>query len=305
MSTPSRTMSDAAPDRQAAAAPVAKARPLYWSLRRELWENRSIVAAPLAASAIVLLGFLIHAIHLPRDMRAVLALDPAAQAASLAKPYNLAAVVIILTALFVAVVYCLGALQSERRDRSILFWKSLPVSDLTTVLGKALIALAVLPLITVATIIVVHLAMLLLGTAILLLDGVSAVALFTRLPLGRMELVLLYGVATLTLWYAPIYLWLLLVSGWARRAASLWALLPPLALCVVERIAFGTATIFSWLGRRLGGSFAAAFADGAPGPLVQPDPLKFLATPGLWVGLALAAGFLAATIRLRHHRDPI
>ena len=293
-------------------------RPFYWSVRRELWENRSIAVAAPGAGAIVLVGFLIGAAHVPRDMRAVLALDPASQGGALARPYDVAAAVIFLTTLLVGLAYCLGALHGERRDRSILFWKSLPVSDLTTVLGKAIVPLAVLPLIAAATAIVLQLVMLLLSTAILLADGVSAAPLFTELALPRMDLVLLYGLATLALWYAPIYSWLLLVSGWARRAAFLWAVLPPLALCVIERIGFGTETFFDMLAHRLGGSFAAAFgpspapifAPGGPAHalgrrLPQPDPLKFLETPGLWLGLAAAAGMLAATVWLRRRRDPI
>ena len=51
----------------------------------------------------------------------------------------------MLTAFLVGVFYCLDALHGERRDRSILFWKSLPVSDLTTVLAKASVPCRVLP----------------------------------------------------------------------------------------------------------------------------------------------------------------
>ncbi|WP_428395217.1 hypothetical protein [Lichenicoccus sp.] len=288
---------------------IRATRPFFWSIRRELWENRSITVAPLAASATVLLGFLVGASHLARDMRRVLALDASRQGAELAKSYEIASVVVIVTTLLVGFMYCLGALHGERRDRSILFWKSLPVSDRTTVLAKAVIPLAVLPLLAVATVVVLQLVMLLLSTAILLADGVSATPLWTKLPLPRMDLELLYGLATLALWYAPIHLWLLLVSGWARRAAFLWAVLPPLALCVLEKIAFGSTKVFAALIHRLTGSVAAAFTEppGGDGPagLSQLDPLKFLGTPGLWTGLALSAAFLAAAIWLRRHRDPI
>ena len=57
--------------------------------------------------------------------------------------------------------YCLDALYGERRDRSILFWKSLPVSDLTTVLSKASIPIVVLPLLTFAVTVATQLIMLL------------------------------------------------------------------------------------------------------------------------------------------------
>src|SRR4029077_3603918 len=107
-------------------------RPLYWSVRRELWENRSIYIAPLIVAVVVLFGFLLSTIGLPERRRAVLLLDPAKARAAIDMPYNVAAMMLIFTASIVGVFYCLDALHGERRDRSILFWKSLPVSDLTT-----------------------------------------------------------------------------------------------------------------------------------------------------------------------------
>ncbi len=65
-----------------APAAVSATRPMYWSLRRELWENRSIYIAPLAAAAVFLFGFMLSLIGLPHKMRAALALDPAHAARS-------------------------------------------------------------------------------------------------------------------------------------------------------------------------------------------------------------------------------
>src|SRR5437870_6458459 len=115
----------------------------YWSMRRELWENRSIYIAPLMVAIVVLFGFLVSTIGLPERRRAVLLLDPAKARAAIEAPYDMAAIMLILTAFIVGVFYCLDALHGERRDRSILFWKSLPVSDLTTLLSKATIPLVV------------------------------------------------------------------------------------------------------------------------------------------------------------------
>ncbi|MDQ2964222.1 MAG: ABC transporter permease, partial [Pseudomonadota bacterium] len=200
------------------------------------------------------------------------------------------------------------ALHSERRDRSILFWKSLPVSDLTTVLSKASIPLVVLPLLTFAIIVALKLIMLLLSTAVLLANGLSAAPLWTQVPLLRMSLMLLYGLIAFTLWYAPIYGWLLLISGWARRTTFLWAMLPPLAICVVEAIAFHTSHFASMLKYRLTGAFAEAFAEAHGDPVIeleQLDPVRFLSSPGLWIGLVVAAAFLAAAVWLRRYREPI
>ena len=120
-------------------------RPFYWSVWRELWENRSIYIAPLIVAAVQVFGFAISTIGLAERRRAVLLLDPAKQRAAIEQPYDMAAMMMIFTVFIVGVFYCLDALHGERRDRSILFWKSLPVSDLTTVLSKAIIPLVVLP----------------------------------------------------------------------------------------------------------------------------------------------------------------
>jgi ABC-2 type transport system permease protein len=288
-------------------AAVSQTRPLYWSVRRELWENRSIYIAPLAVAAVVLLGFLISATNLSERRRALLLLDPAQQQAVIEKPYDIAAMLMIATAFIVGVFYCLDALHGERRDRSILFWKSLPVSDLTTVLSKASIPVVILPLLVFTITIGTQLIMLLLSTAVVLMNGLSPTT-WTQLPMFQMSLVLLYGLIALALWHAPIYGWLLLVSGWARRATFLWAVLTPLAICVFERIAFGTSHFASLLQDRLFGFAAQAFdfsAHGTIGSLTQLTPLRFLSMPGLWIGLAFAAAFLAAAVRLRRYREPI
>jgi len=224
-------------------------------------------------------------------------------------PYDAAAGLLMGTALLVGVFYCLDALHGERRDRSILFWKSLPVSDLTTVLSKASIPLMVLPLFTFAITVVTQWIMLLLSTVVLLMSGVSAAPLWTHLSLFQMSLLLFYHLLTVhVLWHAPIYAWLLLVSAWARRAAFLWAALPLVAIYIVEKIAFNTSYFIAMLEHRLSGGGAEAIT--APNsfpmdPMTHLTPGNFLGSPGLWIGLAVAAAFLAAAVRLRRNQGPI
>jgi ABC-2 type transport system permease protein len=239
-----------------------------------------------------------------------MALDSSHQHEALTMPYDCAAFLIILTAFIVAVFYCLDALHGERRDRSVLFWKSLPVSDFTTVLSKASIPLVALPLVIFPIIVATQGIMLLLHAAVLRGGGLSAAPLWTQLHFFALSLALLYALAVMALWYAPIYGWLLVVSGWARRATFLWAVLPLLAICVVEKFAFNTAYFGSFLKHRLVGWYAqssvvcgwgAAPAD----PLKNLAPGKFLSTPGLWLGLVFAVVFFAAAVRLRRYRGPI
>jgi ABC-2 type transport system permease protein len=138
----------------ASSPPIAPAMPanrlFEWSIRREFWENRSLYIAPLSVAAVVLFGSAIGAISLPRRRQAVLMMDPARQHAAIERPYDQVVMVILLTAFIVGAFYCLDALYGERRDRSLLFWKSLPVSDTTTVLSKASIPLVFLPLLSFA-----------------------------------------------------------------------------------------------------------------------------------------------------------
>src|SRR6266550_1248331 len=116
------------------------------------------------------------------------ALDPAQQREAIAMPFDIAAALLMLTQLLVGAFYCLDALHGERRDRSILFWKSLPVSDLTTVLSKASIPLVVLPLLTFTIIVATQWIMLLLSSAVLLGSGLSVATLWRQLPWLQMSL---------------------------------------------------------------------------------------------------------------------
>jgi ABC-2 type transport system permease protein len=312
MTIPADAMAAAAPQSPppaAAPAVLPARRPFYWSLRREMWENRSLTIAPLIAAGVVLFGFTVSAVHLAHNRQEALAMAPSSQAMSIGLPYDFAAMAIIVTGLIVGGFYCLGALHNERRDRSILFWKSLPVSDLTTVLAKATIPLIVLPLILFAVIVVTQLIMLALSTVILLAGGMDPSTTWTRMPFLQLWLVVAYGVAVVTLWYAPIWAWLLMVSGWARRATFLWAVLPPLAICVIEKIAFNTDRFASLISYRFNG-----FVDGFTirthgkvplGPLPQIDAAGLLAAPGLWAGLAFAAAFIAVAVWQRRRREPV
>jgi ABC-2 type transport system permease protein len=315
MTTPPNVVPESSFEAQVIApAAVSATRPMYWSVRRELWENRSIYIAPLAAAGVAMLGFFISLVWLPRSMRAAAAVDSGDHFIMLVMPYGHTAWLLMLTAFLVGVFYSLDALHGERRDRSILFWKSLPVSDLTTVLSKASIPLVVLPVLVFVITVVTQLMMVVLSTAALLVSGVNPVTLWRQLPLFQMELVLLYGVTVLALGQAPLFALLLLISGWARRTAFLWALLPPLAICAIEKIAFNTMHFASLLGYLLTGGSANAFNFRTPSgvpvdphfiPLAQLTPGRFLGSPGLWIGLAFAAIFLAAAVRLRRYREPI
>jgi ABC-2 type transport system permease protein len=285
-------------------------RPLYWSVRRELWDNRSIYMAPLIVAGVELFGFLVSTVGLPERRRAVLLLDPAKARAAIEVPYDIAAVMLILTSFVVGLFYCLDALHGERRERSILFWKSLPVSDRTTVISKAGVPLLVIPLVTFATIVTTQLVMMLWTSVVLVTHGMSPSSTWINVPFLQQFLVLLYGLAAIAFWHAPIYGWALLVSGWVRRATFLWAVLPVIAIAVFEKITFNTSRFAAVLKDRLLGFAPNAFAFGfhrgvTIDSLVQLTPGRYLSAPGLWLGLLFAAVCIAAAIRLRRYRGPL
>src|SRR6267378_520070 len=184
MNSPSNTLggSPASSELLAPSSSATAPRPFYWSVWRELWENRSIYVAPLIVAAVQGFALAISTIGLAERRRGVLLLDdPVKQRAAIEAPYDAAAMMMIFVVFIVGVFYCLDALHGERRDRSILFWKSLPVSDLTTVFSKAIIPLVVLPLVVFAIIVAVQWIMLLVSSAVLLVSGQSVAAFWTKL----------------------------------------------------------------------------------------------------------------------------
>lgn len=308
MNSPTNALSES-PVAAQAVAPVAisEGRRMYWSLRRELWESRSLYIAPLVVAGLILVGFLISLGRFAAKMQGISALSPVQQQEAIQQPYDMAALLLMGATLVVAVFYCLDALHGERRDRSILFWKSLPVSDLTTVLSKAAIVVVVLPLITFAITVVTQWLLLLLNTAVLVGSGQNAGLLWSHLSLGQAGL-FWHLLAIHGFWYAPFYAWLLLVSAWARRATFLWAALPLVGIGVIEKIAFNTSHFAATLGNRfIGSAEGGSSTEGGTSmsAMLQVHPGHLVMSPGLWIGLAVTAALLAAAVRVRRYQGPI
>ena len=292
-----------------AAVAIPAARLMYWSVRRELWENRAIYVAPVAVACVFLFGFSISILHVLVEMHAAPWLDVMQQRELFGQPYEFAEDLIMGTALLVGLFYSVDALYGERRDRSILFWKSAPVSDLITVLSKAAIPIVVLPFLAFAITVLTQWMMLVISSAVLLGSGQNVAILWSRVGIfHRWPMLLFHFLCIHGLWQSPIYAWLLLVSSWARRVPILWAALPPLTIGIVEKVAFNTTYFGSLIGNRFtGGSEGIEVMERgrAMDPMMLFAPLHFLISPGLWIGLAVTAVFLAAAVRLRRDRGPI
>ena len=279
----------------------------FWSVRRELWEHKSVWLAPLSVALLVIVAFAIGSsghlevsgfANIPTDKKRMLVVTP----------FGLSAAVVLLTAFVVGAFYCLDALNTERKDRSILFWKSMPVSDTATVLSKAVIPFAVMPAVALA--IALAMQAMLFGTAAIVLKakGIDSGPLYDMLPLAPMTISLIYGVFVHALWYAPVYE-LLLVASVATRRPFLWIVIPAVVVQVLEKVAFNTGHAGAFIKYRLLGGMGEAFKpDAMRDPvtsLTQLDPARFFSSLGLWLGLIAAAVFLFIAIRMRRKQEPL
>jgi ABC-2 type transport system permease protein len=244
---------------------------------------------------------------------------PAGEALALVPPEKRQA---LLTVIYVAVsivmflvlgiigfFYSLDALYSDRRDRSILFWKSLPLSDAETVLAKFAVAAIAIPLIAGFAGIAAQLIIASGGSLKLGLSGGDAGLMWMPQVLGGSALATLAMAFICALWYAPVTAYLLLASAWAPKSPFLWAVLPPIALSMLEKIAFGSAHVSTFLKNQWVMPFRTLFQSpgGSPGTdraaAMVSRVTELLFSPEMLLGLAAAAALLAATIWVRRYRD--
>lgn len=284
-------------------------------IRREFWEHRALMIAPLVTAALLILAALGgHAqVNLPRDIE----IDGQAKLALFALLQWVITIPQYMVMLIVLFFYLLDCLYAERRDRSILFWKSLPVSDAATVLSKLLVALVAVPLGVYFIALVTNLVF---AGIIGLRFGAGGA--FVAWDIGvwlKLQALMLLGLLIAMLWYAPIVAWLLLLSAWARRNVFLWVVLPPFLAVALERIAFGTGHMAGFLRHRLVGIWrelgvgeglgrSAVSVDGERLPRIDRLFERIDATPvfgniDLWLGLLVAAALVWGAIRIRRYRD--
>ena len=298
-------------------------RPFYWSVKRELWENRSLWIAPLVAAGVLLLALIIaliaNASHVSEGLQTLAVLPPEKQQMVVNGLYFGIGIVVTIVMNIAVFFYLLDALQGERKDRSVLFWKSMPVSDTTTVLGKVFTAVIVSPAMVLATVVATLIVLLVLATVVLLIGGVNPVNIWANPQLFQMLIASVYTLIAIELWYAPVTAWLLFVSSWAKRVAILWAVLTPVAVMLFERVAFSTQYVQDLIVYRLFSGLKTAFVAHSPAPRVSAgvtvemphrvwdvlDPVGFMTNPWMWVGLIVAAGFVAAAIWMRRYREPL
>jgi ABC-2 type transport system permease protein len=266
--------------------------PMLWSVRRELWEHRWLWVVPLLIGAIVVTVFTGVAVRHLASVGAGADAELRVLAAGLSGIFDLASRMLLMTGTIVAYVYCAEALHGERRDRAILFWRSWPVGDGTAVAAKAMVALAVVPAVTLALIIAAQV----IARAVLTGKGIELHAPMASPVAATLEVI---GAA---LWTAPVYAWIMVVSAWARRAVLLLAFLPALLVAVVEAMSRGDHSVGRALFRRGVGRHwpGKSSLDSALGGGMSATPApELLRSPALWAGVVLAVLLLAVVARLR------
>jgi ABC-2 type transport system permease protein len=313
----STTLADGAPESPRNEATPAGKSPrdiLRTLVRRELWEHRALWLAPLCTAAGLALVAAIGRIHIDLDEASQLASESPRVALFSIIQFVLAAPLYVV-ALFVGSFYLLDCLYAERKDRSILFWKSLPVSDGLTVCSKLLVGLVVLPFGVFALALLAHL----VYTAILgvrvSLGSLPPVLAWSGYEWLRTEAVMFLVTLFTVLWWAPIAGYLLLVSAWVRRAPILWATLPFVLGPVLEWVAFGTRYLLGFIDYRVNGIFGIlgvgrlnlVSKHGPHHPVgTALEVLDFrgtLTSIDLWLGLAATAALVYAATRIRRYRD--
>ncbi len=316
---------------------------MQWLLRREVWEHKGMVLwAPAVVALIILalvLGSLLmgHNLTINLDGHAALAKDhlvehmlkPGAREAfarAASEMYVAVGVPLYLELGALVFFYCLGALYNDRRDRSLLFWKSLPVSDSMTVWSKVAVALLVTPVITMLAATALSLFVILLVCTAAELQGVHLFATlfgtaeFYLAPLRMFGLLPVY-----VLWALPTVGWLLLVSSWARSKVFLWAVGVPLGAGVL--VAW-TSKMFAlhwnigWFMQHVVARLLTGVAPGSWFMYMRPSSLQLheaagrlgagelladswatLGSPVVWIGAAAGLAMIAGAVWMRRWRD--
>jgi ABC-2 type transport system permease protein len=286
-----------------------------WLVRREFWENRAIWMIPAVIGGCMVLIALfgrIDLMEIPTQMPS--------RAVGGGFLLAVGATFFVVLSIY-STWYLLDCLYADRKDRSVLFWKSMPISDTTTVMSKLATALIVIPAVYFAA---ADLTTLMMAFIISVRASASIGGALWHADLWlQLQVLWLYVIVTSALWYLPIAAYLLVVSAWAKRAVMLWSILPPLALLLAERWFLGTHEIASRIGERLLGYPQLAFHDDSGcctwvTTVVDNDTIRtpaniwgffnvggFMSSPETWIGAAVGAALIVCAIQLRTRRTEI
>ncbi|WP_417623243.1 hypothetical protein [Paremcibacter congregatus] len=297
--------------------------PFKTLMLREYWENRrAIFTTPLVitglAMALVIVGMGIfgQSIHIDDEaftLREFISTMSERDAQEMRDHLNHALLAANMP-VFIGVWFCmvftaLGSLYDERKDNSILFWKSMPVSDLQTVASKLLTVMLVIPLVAIGFTFIFQVFLLIVGSFATIGTEFSAWELLwgsSNLPallLTEISAVIIYG-----LWSLPIFAWFMLASVVAKRTPLLVATIPVALAALMEELFFNTNHLLMFVANRL--SINTEHNIHMDGQRMEQisfqtplDMFQSISDPELWLGLALSAALLYLTIVLRKRKS--
>jgi len=296
-------------------------------LQREVWEHRSIYVAPIVIAILLTLASLTSQVTVGGMEHVDLGIVGASNMPENARAAVLSGVMIGLSTTFIfamwilTIFYALDSLYAERKDRSILFWRSIPSTDFETVLSKLLTAMVVIPLVFFVMIAVTHLAVLLFTSIWVSARGASGMHLvWGAAPLFDNWTATLVLMLALPLWLSPFIGWFLFVSAFTKRSPFLTAFLPIVVLPLLEKMIFDSAVFAEAVFVRSikmplfldletmerlfeDADHLSDLANADLSLLGLMDLGGFLANPGLWLGLVVCGLFAAAAIYVRRYRD--
>lgn len=299
-------------------------------IRREIWEHRAIYLTPLVIASLVLLGSLTGSFSVGTNEEiaslGVLIVSNLSEGARTAAVLGILASAIPLfffAMLVLGSFYALDTLYAERKDRSILFWRSLPVTDTETVISKLITAVLVIPLVTAAFVAVTQVGVMLISSGLIAVQNGSPWHLLWKpAPLLDLWIVQTWFIIVFSIWMAPIAGWFLFVSGFVKRSPLLMAFLPLAVVPLMEHLLFRTDYFWEAVAKRFLSmpiftmsegwtELEAMFNDpvelqkltGSLDLLAIFDFKGFLFSPGLYVGLLVCGIFVAAAIYVRRFRD--
>ncbi len=312
-----------------------------WLLKREFWENRGgFLWAPVITGGIFTFLYLLLAVIgsiSGRDSLDLEGFDLNEAPNKVQYALGMFGDGVLLTGIslaslvlaFVVFFYSLGALYDDRRDRSILFWKSLPMSDSQMVLSKVAWALLLAPLLALGVGILIGVAMWVISALTITVHGLPAAsALFTHSHPFRVIGGALSTLPVYMLWALPTVGWLMFCSAWARSKPFLWAVLLPVLACVIismtdilpgMKIPHDTlwyTVAYRGLLSVVPGTWYAAVdksdiipATGIDSPEELAGALNLssswhaFASADIWIGAVIGVALIFAAIRLRRYRD--
>jgi ABC-2 type transport system permease protein len=297
-----------------------RARMFYTLVRREFWEHRSLWMAPLCVTVLLLLCALLTHGALKIDAAdSAEWLDPHIKTVVFALAQWGLTIPHYLVMLLVMNFYLLDCLYAERKDRSILFWKSLPVTDGATVLSKLFVGCVILPLGTYVLALVTDVLFTIIWDLRALIGQAPELVVWDTVAFLKTQTLMFLGLVISILWYAPFLGCFLLASASVRRNVLMWVTVVPLLALIVERIGFGVRYLSNFLDYRVYGIWGTLHVESAVlNSLTNVGGAEVVSIPAvfdrihvgaafididLWLGILFTAACLFAAARIRRYRD--